>query len=137
MTNTANRGLVLDPFGQWNGTNKDFEWIIGGHADSNYATNPDDQKSVSGTQVFLNGSPVIVKSLTQKVVTLSVTEAELYAATSCAQDMLFVWRLMAAMGLKVQLPMILQCDNKGTIDLSKNWSTGGRTRHVNVRMYML
>ncbi len=75
------------------------------------------------------------KSLTQKVVTLSVTEAELYAATSCAQDMLFVWQMMQAMQLQVKLPIILQCDNKGTMDLSKNWSTGGRTRHVDVRMY--
>ncbi len=79
----------------------------------------------------------MAKSSSQKVVTLSVTEAELYAATSCAQDMLFVWRMMQAMQLRVKLPMILQCDNKGTIDLSKNWSTGGRTRHVDVRMYML
>ncbi len=113
-------GLVLDPSRQWNGAKKEFEWTIEGHADSNYATNPDDQKSVSGTQVFLNGSSVMVKSSTQKVVTLSVTEAKLCAATSCTQDMLFVWRLMTAMELKVKLPMILQCDNKGTINLSKN-----------------
>ncbi len=79
----------------------------------------------------------MAKSSTQKVVTLSVMEAELYAAASCAQDMLFVWRMIQAMQLQVKLPMILQCNNKGTIDLSKNWSTGGRTRHVDVRMYML
>ncbi len=48
----------------------------------------------------------MAKSLTQKVVTLSVTEAELHAATSCAQDMLFVWRMMQAMQLRVKLPMI-------------------------------
>ncbi len=61
----------------------------------------------------------MVKSSTQKFVTLLVTKAKLYAATSCAQDMLFVWRLMTAMGLKVKLPMILQFNNKGMIDLSK------------------
>ncbi len=72
-----------------------------------------------------------LKSSTQKVVTLSVTEADLYAATSCAQE------LMPAMQLRVKLPMILQCNNKGTIDLSKNWSMRGRTQHVDVRMYML
>jgi len=79
----------------------------------------------------------MAKSSTQKVITLSVTEAELYAATSCAQDMLFVYRLMRTLDMKVQLPMILECDNKGTIDLSRNWSVGGRTRHVDVRLYML
>ncbi len=54
----------------------------------------------------------MAKSLFQKVVTLSVTEAELYAATSCAQDMLFVWRMMQVMQLQAKLPMILQCNNK-------------------------
>ncbi len=79
----------------------------------------------------------MAKSSTQKVITLLVTEAELYAATSCAQDMLFVYRLMRTMDLKINLPMILECDNKGTVDLSHNWSVGGRTRHVDVRLYML
>ncbi len=86
-------------------------------------------------QVFLNDSPIMAKSSTQKVVTLLVTEAELYATTSCAQDMLFVYGVMRNMELKVNLPMILECDNKGTIDLSRNWSVGGRTRHVDVRLY--
>ncbi len=94
------------------------------------AMNPDKQKNVSGTQVFLNNSPVMAKSSTQRVVTLSVKETELYAAASCAQDMLFVWQMISAKELKVQLPMILQCDNKGTINLSKKWSMGGRTQHV-------
>ncbi len=54
----------------------------------------------------------MAKSLTQKVVTLSVMEAELYAVTSCTQDMLFVWRMMQAMQLQVKLPMIPQYNNK-------------------------
>ncbi len=47
----------------------------------------------------------MAKSLTQKVATLSVTAAELYMATSCAQDMLFVWQMMQAMQLKVKITM--------------------------------
>ncbi len=127
----------MNPFGHLDGINKDYIRTIRGHRDSNYATNPDDQKIVSGTQVFLNRSPVMAKSSTQKVVTLSVTEAELYAATSCAHDMLFVWQMMQAMQLRVKLPMLLQCDNKGTINLSKNLSTGDKTCHVDVQIYML
>ncbi len=33
--------------------------------------------------------------------------------------------------------MILECNNKGTINLSCNWSVGGRTRHVDFWLYML
>jgi hypothetical protein len=31
------------------------------------------------------------------------------------------------MGLKVKKPMILEMDNKGAVDLSKNWSVSGLT----------
>ncbi|KAL7464316.1 hypothetical protein ACHAXS_008470, partial [Conticribra weissflogii] len=54
VISTSNRGIVLNPTGTWDGKDKDFVWTITGRCDSNYATNPDDRKSVSGTQVFLN-----------------------------------------------------------------------------------
>jgi hypothetical protein len=73
----------------------------------------------------------------QDCVTLSVTEAELVAATTCAQDMLFSMRVLESMSLKVKKPMILEVDNKGAKDLTHNWSVGGRTRHVDVREYFL
>ena len=47
--------------------------------------------------------------------------------------MLFVYRLIQSLGLEVELPMILEMDNKGAVDLANNWSVGGRTRHVEVR----
>ena len=71
------------------------------------------------------------------IVALSVTEAELFAATQCAQDMLFEMRILNSMGLKVKLPMTLEVDNKGAKDLINNWSIGGRTRHIEVKQYFL
>ena len=61
----------------------------------------------------------------QQSVTLSVTEAELVAATSCAQEMLFIMRVLESIGLKVKKPMILENNNKGTKDLANNWSIRG------------
>ena len=49
---TKERGLVLEPTRIWDGS-KDFEFKIHGRADSDYATNPDDRKSVLGSRVFL------------------------------------------------------------------------------------
>ena len=71
------------------------------------------------------------------IIALSVTEAELFAAVQCAMDMLFAMRVLNAMGLKVELPMVLEVDNKGAVDLCNNWSIGGRTRHVEVKQYFL
>ncbi len=50
--------------------------------------------------------------------------------------MLFVYQLMQTRELRVELPMILKFDNKGFIDLSCNWSIGGRTCHIDVQLYM-
>ena len=45
--------------------------------------------------------------------------------------------LLKSMGLQVELPMILEVNNQGAVDLANNWSTGGRTRHVDVRQNFL
>ena len=74
-----------------------------------------------------------MKSSTQKIVALSVTEAELYAAVQCVQDMLYVMRLLNSMGLKVKKPMVLKVDNKGAVDLINGWSVCGRSRHIEVK----
>jgi len=73
----------------------------------------------------------------QEITTLSVTEAELVAAVQCAQDMLFIMRVLESMNLKVKKPMTLRMDNQGAIDLINNWSVGGRTRHVDVRYHFM
>jgi len=130
------RGLTLKPSVVWNG-DPNFEFVIRGKADSNYATCPDTRKSVSGYSTFLCDAPVTMKSGMQKVVALSVSEAELYSGTLCSQDMLYVMRVLESIGLKVQKPMIMEMDNKGAVDLANNWSVGGRTRHVEVRQYFL
>ncbi len=76
VLSTPNWGIVLNPTSTWNGNDKNILWTITGRCNSNYATSPDNRKSVSGTQVFVNNSPIIAKSSTQKVITLSVMEAK-------------------------------------------------------------
>jgi len=37
------------------------------------------------------------------------------------------------MDLQVKLPMMLEMDNKGAVELVNNYSVGGRTRHMETR----
>ena len=129
---TPDRGLVLRPDAKWDGS-KDFKFRISGRSDSDYAGCPETRRSVTGTRVSLNGAPVSWRSSTQKHTTLSVTEAEMAAGVTCAQDMLYTKNVLESIGLQVELPMVLEMDNRGAIDLANNWSVGGRTRHVDVR----
>ena len=64
---------------------------------------------------------------------LSVTEAEIAAGVMVAQDMLYIYRLLESLELEVELPMVLEMDNSGAVDIANSWSVGGRTRHVDVR----
>jgi hypothetical protein len=80
---------------------------------------------------------VIQRSSMQNIVALSVTEAELFTTTSNAQDMMYVKRILESIRLRVHLPMILEVDNKGAVDLVNNFSVGGRTRHIETRQYYL
>jgi hypothetical protein len=101
-----------------------------GTSDSDYAVDRDTRRSVSGVTTLLCGAPVAVRSKQQQCVTLSVTEAELVAGVECIQNMLFVKDVLESLELKVKLPVILEMDNKGAVNLANNWSSAGRTRHV-------
>ena len=85
----------------------------------------------------MNDVPISFRSVTQKFVTLSVTEAEIAAGVMMAQDMLYVYRLLESLELEVEFPMILEMDNSGAVDIANSWSVGGRTRHIDVHNYFL
>jgi hypothetical protein len=129
---TCEQGLFLKPNEYWNG-DKNFPFEITGKSNSDFAKDPETRRSVSGWVAYLNGAPYVRKSKSQKFVTLSVTEAECVAATSCMQDMMFGRRLLESMGLKVKLQMTLYMDNKGGVDIFNNWSIAGNTSAVSVR----
>jgi hypothetical protein len=127
--NTPNMGVLLQPNEHWDG-NPEFECMVSGESDSEYNNDPDTRRSVSGGIIYLCGAPVSVRSAGQKIVALYVTDAELVATGQVAQDMLFVVILMESIRLRVKKPIILNVDNKGSVDLINNWSCNGRTKHM-------
>jgi hypothetical protein len=94
---TPNRRMFLKPNAVWDG-NPDFEFVISGRSDSDYTKDVERRRSVSGYSVFLSAETVAMASRMQEHVTLSVTEAELAAATQCVQDMLFTMRVVESIG---------------------------------------
>jgi hypothetical protein len=133
---TPNRGLVLAPTAVWDGS-PNFGFTIRGTADASYKPYKDSGQSVGGHAVFLNDAPISEKSKVQQSVTLSITEAESISGADCAQDMLFGMRVMESMGLNIKKPMKLFTDNKGASDHANSWASGGRMRHVSVRLHFL
>lgn len=104
------------------------------YCDSNYATNPDDRKSVTGNIVTIGGTVTNWLSKKQPIVTLSSTEAEYVAATVTTQEVRFTQMLLDEIATNV-LPGILMEDNTGCIYLVKNAQVGPRTKHIEVRWH--
>ena len=68
-----NQGLFLKPTRNWDGKDKAFEFVIHDLSDSDYGKNPENQRIIMGTRVFLGECPVMFRRGTQKYVYLSVT----------------------------------------------------------------
>jgi hypothetical protein len=86
---------------------------------------------------YLEDAPTMHRSATQKMVALSSCKAELNAAVLCVQDMMYQRNMLDSIGLKVDLPMILEMDNKGAVNLVNSFSVGGCTQHINVKQCFL
>ena len=121
---TEERGWLLRPSRQWDGKNKNFKFRIHKMSDLDYAKCLKTRRSGSVYATFLEGALVNVKSSMQKVVALSVTKAEMIAGVQCAQDMIYVKRVLEGLGLQVETPMVLYMDNSGAVDLVNNWTAG-------------
>ena len=63
--------------------------------------------------------------------------AESAVAVTCAQDMMYAKHIIESLGLDMELPMILEIDNRGAVDLINSWSVGGRTRHTTIQFNYL
>ena len=133
---THNRGRLIKPNATWDGS-KDFEFVIDGKSDSDYAKDPITRCSVTGHTTRLCGVSIAEKCKMQNAVTLSVTESETASAVSCAQDMLFGMHVIESIGLKVQKPMLLWVDNKGAVDLANGWGVARRMHHISTKVNFL
>ena len=135
---TKNRGRIIKPNRKIDPDKlKETKLIIDGGADADYAKDEARRRSVSGNGTLFEGVPISGKSKMQDQTALSVTESEGYSGSTSAQDMLFCAGLLESIGLQVQYPMTLRMDNKGAIDLFNNYSVGGRTRHIQARVWFM
>ncbi|GKV28744.1 hypothetical protein SLEP1_g37756 [Rubroshorea leprosula] len=108
-----------------------------GFTDSDFARDLDDRKSTSG-YVFIMGTAAISwTSRKQSIVTLSTTEAEFVAATTCACQAIWLRKVLEELQVKQEGPMLIFCDNSSTIKLSKNPVLHGRCKHMDVKFHFL
>jgi hypothetical protein len=110
--NTQYRGRKNKPNRLYQGDESTVHFKVAGRSDSDFASDEETRRSITGASATFEGVSVAEKCKLQGYVTLSATEAEYGAATESAQDMLFVMRLIESIGLQVEQPMILDVTTK-------------------------
>jgi hypothetical protein len=75
----------------------------------------DKDTSVYGYILYFSGSQTTWESKSGKSVTLSSTEAEYFAMYEIADEVIAVTNLWESIGVKLQYPIEIHCDNVGAI----------------------
>ena len=108
-----------------------------GYTDADWAGSCD-RKSTSGLCFKLsNNSLISWKSKKQTSVALSTCEAEYVAVASAIQEALFLKQLFEDMCDVSGVSVTLNCDNQGTISLTKNRIVSQRSKHIDIKYHFI
>jgi transposase InsO family protein len=114
--------------------NPSEESLIYAYTDSDYASDKYDRKSISGSVIMINNSPVAWKSKKQPIVALSTAEAELIAATFTTQDVLYFKGVLNELGYDINKQIKIYEDNNAVRFMSNNVGANtDRTKHIDIR----
>jgi hypothetical protein len=115
------------------GENKNV--VVTAHIDASFGCH-DDAKSHTGVCITLGQGPVYVRSVKQRIVTKSSTEAELVALSDEAGLIFHVEDFLTAQGYTCDI--IIGQDNQSTIQMiSTTTKENMRTKHIKVRYFWL
>nr|GEV98590.1 copia protein [Tanacetum cinerariifolium] len=106
------------------------------YADSHHAGDYVDRKSTSGIFTFVRCCLTSWFSKKQTALAISTTETEYVSAEKACQQEL--WMKQALIDYDVRLDDVpIMCDNKGTIDFSKDQVQHSRTKHIEICHHFL
>ncbi|GJV98107.1 retrovirus-related pol polyprotein from transposon TNT 1-94 [Tanacetum coccineum] len=120
--------------GLWYPKGTGIETIV--YADSDYAGDYVDRKSTSGVCTFMGCCLTSWFLKKQTALAISITEAEYVSVGKACQQALWIKQALIDYGVRIN-DILIMCDNKGVIDLSKNPVQHSRTKHIEIRHYFL
>ncbi|KAL0400353.1 UNVERIFIED_CONTAM: Retrovirus-related Pol polyprotein from transposon TNT 1-94 [Sesamum radiatum] len=110
-----------------------------GYSDTSFQSDNDDAKSQSGYVFKLNGGVVAWKSSKQDTTADSTTEAEYIAASEATKEAVWMKNYIQELGVvpSIAEPVVVFCDNNGTIAQAKEPSSHHRSKHILRRYHLL
>nr|GEU90126.1 copia protein [Tanacetum cinerariifolium] len=118
----------------WYPKGSDIETIV--YADSDNAIDYVDRKSASDVCTFMGCCLTSWFLKKQTALAISTTEAEYVSVKKACQQALWMKQALVDYGVRLY-DILIMCDNKGAIDLSKNPVQHLRTKHIEIRHHFL
>ncbi|XP_031393687.1 secreted RxLR effector protein 161-like [Punica granatum] len=108
------------------------ELRLDGFTDSDFQSDVDDRKSISGYIFTCNGGAVSWKSSKQETTADSTTEAEYIAASDAAKEAVLIRKFVTELGIvySISSPVELYCDNTGAIAQAKEPRSHQKFKHI-------
>lgn len=92
-----------------------------------------DRKSISAYAIFIGGGAISWLSKKQATISLSSTEAEYKALTTCTKEMLWIKRMLLDLHLlDSKKTPIIYCDNLSAQSLAANPVFHARSKHIEI-----
>jgi hypothetical protein len=126
---TSTLGLTLKP-------SQLFQLSV--YCDSDWASNSDDRKSVSGYIIYLGSTPIVWRARTQKGKgAQSSCEAEYRALNDCINELVWIITFLTELGFNLPSPVPIYCDNISANALAHNPVNHDRTKHIDLRFHRI
>jgi hypothetical protein len=135
LRGTTDYRLTYGP--QRDGSSKPQSIALYGYCDSDWASDKDDRRSVTGYAFMLGGGTVSWQAKKQHTVALSSVEAEYMAASQAAKEALWLRALLRELGMRSTSPTTLCSDSQGSFALSRNPEHHARSKHIDIRHHFI
>ena len=97
----------------------------------------DDRQSISGATLYLGECLVSWLNKKQLSISLSTTEAEYIAATTCCTQVLWMKQTLTDIQVEYDDPIPIYCDNTNTISISKKLVMHSKKKHIPIKYHFL
>ena len=117
---------------------KKFEYFdLIAYTDADWASDPDDRRSISGYYVYLGNNLVAWSSRKQGVVARSTAESKYRAMALCSAEITWISSLLAELELKVQGTPVILSDSTSAAGIAANPIYHLRTKHFEIDLHFI
>ena len=107
------------------------------YCNADWASDPNDQKSISGYTAILSGAAISWSSKKQTTISLSSTEAEYVAAAHAAQEAIWIHIFFSEIGHPLKEPIKFYVNNQSAIKLVENPVAHDHTKHIDIKYHFI